>query len=246
MTSTGTSDSASAGSVSTTLAMNLARELRRMIQTGELAAGTRLRQSDLAARFGVSTTPVREALTALAHEGLIRHDAHRGAVVFPPTRADIRENFEIRLALEPLASGLAAAQLADDDLDALDELLLGLGEVVADPAGAGELERYELLDRRFHGRIFAAAKRPRLAVMIESLRDAAAAYAHIYAGGAAPDLVRALQAQHEQLTAALRRRDAAAASRIAADHVWLTGSRHGFEPDYASDIEWSSTEGPRE
>jgi len=66
--------------------------------------------------------------------------------------------------------------------------------------------------------------------MIESLRDAAAAYAHLYAvtdDGA--QLLAALQAQHEQLVAALRRGDTEAASRIAADHVWLTGSRHGFE-----------------
>ena len=89
--------------------MTVAAELRRMIQAGELAAGAPLRQGELAARFGISTTPVREALMALAREGLIRHDAHRGAIVFPPTHEDIRENFEIRLALEPLASGLAAS-----------------------------------------------------------------------------------------------------------------------------------------
>ena len=67
--------------------------------------------------------------------------------------------------------------------------------------------------------------------MIESLRDASAAYAHIYAPPTtARRLLAALQAQHEQLVAALSRADAEAASRIAADHVWLTGSRHGFEP----------------
>jgi DNA-binding GntR family transcriptional regulator len=223
------------GPVASTLAMSVAQELRRMIQAGELAAGARLRQGELATRFGISTTPVREALTALAREGLIRQDAHRGAVVYPPTPGDIRENFEIRLALEPLASGLAAGELGDDDLATLDGLAAGLGEIVAEPAGAVELDRYEQLDRAFHGRIFAAARRPRLAEMIESLRDAFAAYAHLYTAGAAPGLLPALQAQHEQLVAALRRGDAAAASRIAADHVWLTGSRHGFEPDPQAD-----------
>ena len=67
--------------------------------------------------------------------------------------------------------------------------------------------------------------------MIKSLRDASAAYAHLYAiAGDGDSLLAALQAQHEQLIAALRRGDSEAASRIAADHVWLTGSRHGFEP----------------
>jgi DNA-binding GntR family transcriptional regulator len=218
------------GPVSTTLAMSVAQELRRMIQSGELAAGEPLRQGELATRFGVSTTPVREALTALAREGLIRQDAHRGAVVFPPTPADIRENFEIRLALEPLASGLAAGRLVAAELDQLEELAAALRETVADAGEAAALDRYEQLDRAFHERIFAAAGRPRLAEIIESLRDAFAAYAHLYASGAEPGLLPALQAQHEQLVVALRRGDAPGASRIAADHVWLTGSRHGFAP----------------
>jgi DNA-binding GntR family transcriptional regulator len=215
-----------------TLAMTVAAELRRMIQAGELAAGARLRQGELAERFKISTTPVREALVTLAREGLIRHDAHRGAVVFGPTLEDIRENFEIRLALEPLASGLAAAaHLADVDLDQLERLAAGLHEVVGDPRTTFDPGRYEELDREFHRRIFNAASRPRLFEMIESLRDAAAAYAHLYAvadNGA--ELLAALQAQHEQLVPTLRRGDAEAATRIAADHVWLTGSRHGFEP----------------
>jgi len=203
----------------------------RMIQAGELPAGARLRQGELAGRFGISTTPVREALSALAREGLIRHDAHRGAIVYPPTPQDIRENFEIRLALEPLASGLAASGLDARALDELERRAGALRDVVADPGTTGDPGAYERLDRDFHRRIFRAAGRPRLLAMIESLRDAAAAYAHLYAR---PDdgarLLAALQEQHEALVAALRAGDGPHASRIAAEHVWLTGSRHGFEP----------------
>jgi DNA-binding GntR family transcriptional regulator len=214
-----------------TRAVAVAGELRRMIQSGELAAGARLRQGELAERFGVSTTPVREALTALAREGLIRQDAHRGAVVFPPTPDDVRENFEIRLALEPLASSLAAARVSDDDLDVIENLAARLRRTVEDPRTAVEPSRYEELDRGFHARIFAAAGRPRLAEMISSLRDASAAYAHLH--GAVEDpaaLLAALQAQHEQLVDALRGADAEGAAQVAAEHVWLTGARHGFEP----------------
>jgi len=215
-----------------TLAASVANELRSMIQSGELAAGTRLRQGELATRFGVSTTPIREALTALAREGLIRHDPRRGARVFPPTRDDIRENFEIRLALEPLATGLAAPRVTDAEVDALDELATRLREVVARPATAARPGRYEQLDRGFHRAIFAAAARPRLAEMIESLRDASAAYAHLYSvADEGLRLLATLQAQHEQLVAALRRGDAEGAARIAADHVRLTGAPHGFEPE---------------
>jgi DNA-binding GntR family transcriptional regulator len=209
----------------------VAQELRRMIQSGELAAGTRLRQDELAERFGVSTTPVREALTALARERLIRQDAHRGAIVFPSTIDDIRENFEIRLALEPLATRLAAPNCSDDDLAVLEDLAARLRDIVEDPTTPAQPGRYEQLDRALHARIFVAAGRPRLAEMIDSLRDASVAYAHLHTVAAdQPELLAALQAQHEQLVTALRRRDAQAGARIAADHVWLTGTRHGFEP----------------
>src|ERR1700758_5490422 len=89
-----------------TRAEAVAERLRQMIISGELAPGTRLRQAEIAELFNVSTTPVREAFTSLAREGFVRQDAHRGVEVFHPTEADIRENYEIRLALEPLATEL--------------------------------------------------------------------------------------------------------------------------------------------
>ena len=94
-----------------------------MIRTGELPAGTHLRQNEIASRFGVSSTPVREAFTSLAREGLVRQDAHRGVVVFVPSREDLEQNYEIRIALEPLATELAAKNVTNDDLARLDALL---------------------------------------------------------------------------------------------------------------------------
>src|SRR5882724_6375493 len=97
----------------------VAGELRRMIKSGELAPGAHLRQADIAARFGMSTTPVREAFMILAQEGIVRQDAHRGVVVFEPSLEDLTETYEIREVLEGLAAGLAAKQLTDEDLAAL-------------------------------------------------------------------------------------------------------------------------------
>src|SRR5256885_13495695 len=106
-----------------TRAEYVADELRRQIVSGELPPGARLRQIEIANRFSVSTTPVREGFPSLAREGLVRQDAHRGVVVFLPTLDDVRENYEIRLALEPLAAELAAKNISDDELAKLDELL---------------------------------------------------------------------------------------------------------------------------
>src|SRR5918992_2570296 len=93
------------------------------IQGGDLNPGTRLRQGEVAARFGVSTTPVREAFALLQAQGLVRIDPHRGAIVFFPTAEDARELYEIRVALETLAIGRALKNLDREELDELRAVL---------------------------------------------------------------------------------------------------------------------------
>ncbi|MGH3194005.1 MAG: GntR family transcriptional regulator, partial [Streptosporangiaceae bacterium] len=70
--------------------------IREQIITGELPAGQQLRQRDLAQRFGVSQTPVREAMRRLESEGLLVCDTHRGFTVVAPDDGRIEENFQIR------------------------------------------------------------------------------------------------------------------------------------------------------
>src|SRR5205823_3309951 len=106
-----------------TRAEAVAQRLRQMIVSGELAPGDRLRQNEIAELFQVSTTPVREAFTSLAREGFVRQDAHRGVEVFRPTEDDIRENYEIRLVLEPLAAEHAALSITEEALGELGRIL---------------------------------------------------------------------------------------------------------------------------
>src|SRR6266576_3119339 len=141
----------------------VANELRRLIQSGELGPGTRLRQADIAERFMVSTTPVREAFASLARDGLVRQDAHRSAVVSSPSVDELREMYEIRGVLEALAARLATSNLTADDLESLEEIAYGM-------RGAAP-EGYVELNRSFHRRIYAAAGRPRLLEIIEQLRE---------------------------------------------------------------------------
>ena len=78
--------------------------IRELIITGELAAGEQLRQRDLAQRFHVSQTPVREAMRRLESEGLVVGDTHRGFTVVEPDDGPVEENFQIRAALESLGA----------------------------------------------------------------------------------------------------------------------------------------------
>lgn len=191
-------------------------ELRRMIRAGELPAGSRLRQTDIAQRFGVSTTPVREAFTSLAREGLVKQDAHRGVVVFVPSRDDLTQNYEIRLALEPMAAGFAATQATAEDVAVLEGLLEEMRVAVHQdtPRHAAEL------NPAFHRRIYAAAQRPRLAELIEQLRDAAASYTQVLSLTPQPDgYLDGAQHDHERILEAIKAGDSEAAEVAMTDHL---------------------------
>src|SRR5262245_24385406 len=81
----------------------VADALREAILSGALPGGSRLIQSSLANHFGVSSTPVREALRQLAAEGLVQFDSYRGAVVFTPSAEEIEDVWDLLLRLEPVA-----------------------------------------------------------------------------------------------------------------------------------------------
>lgn len=156
-----------------TRAAALGAELRRLILSGELPVGTRLRQVEISERFGVSTTPVREAFTSLAQEGLLQQDAHRGVKVILPSQADLRENYEIRAVLEPMSTAHAASRIGAQEIDALkaqvDRMVAAYEK--SRPSG-DEAERADS-NREFHRIIYDAAGRPRLAELIEQLRNSA-------------------------------------------------------------------------
>src|SRR6516225_8008324 len=98
----------------------MASLLRELIISGDLKPGEQLRQRDLAERFGVSVTPVREALRWLESEGLVRYDAHKGATVVEAEAGATREKYQIRAVLEGLAAFLAAPRISDEDIRELE------------------------------------------------------------------------------------------------------------------------------
>jgi DNA-binding GntR family transcriptional regulator len=203
--------------VSRTVAGHVASGLREAIVSGQLAAGEKLRQVALAARFGVSTTPVREALAQLEREGLVRSNPQRGFVVFVPTVADLSRHYEIRIALEELAAAKAAEAFEPRYAPPLAGLL---DEMQTGPPAA----RYLELNQRFHSELYAHADRPQLLEMIAGLRDASRAYLHIYR--ASEDFpVALLDAEHRAILAACADRDPPAAAAATRAHLQRTVDR---------------------
>src|SRR3954465_2002614 len=96
--------------------------LRELILDGDLRPGTRRGEAELADRLGVSRTPVREALSRLAAEGLVEVAPNRGARVATWTVAELEGVFDLRASLEPQLTGFAVARAGSDDVEALDEL----------------------------------------------------------------------------------------------------------------------------
>jgi DNA-binding GntR family transcriptional regulator len=98
---------------------HLAATLQARVLSGEIPSGTRLRQEAIAREFGVSRTPVREALRQLQAIGIAQVEHNRGAIVRGPTARQLREAYEVRAELEGLAAQLAATRIVDDQLDRL-------------------------------------------------------------------------------------------------------------------------------
>ena len=97
----------------------LAAQLQARVLNGELASGTRLRQEALAEEFGVSRTPVREALRKLQASGLVELRPHRGALVRGLSPREIRDAYEVRAELEALAAEVAALRIRQEQLERL-------------------------------------------------------------------------------------------------------------------------------
>lgn len=195
-----------------TRAESVADELRRMIIGGQLAPGARLRQVQVAKHFDVSTTPVREAFASLAQEGFVRQDAHRGVEVFHPTVEDIRENYEIRLALEPLAAKVAAGRITDEQLAQVERLQVKMKNPVKFRLGTE-------LNRQFHFAIYAAAQRPLLMDMIERLRRSADAYVQLFLSKPIPGYFDAVRREHGEIVKALQARSPEEAYAAMAQHL---------------------------
>lgn len=206
--------------------------LRRQILTGELAAGSRLREEQIAASFAVSRTPVREAIRRLEAESLVTLVPHRGAQVREWDAADHEEVFDLRELLEAHAAEVAATS-GIADVEALTDLCdrmeaqretLRSGDL-ADPSAAyDEITRLNL---EFHRRIHLAGGRRLLPELLSGLIEVPLVRRtfHRYT----EDQLNLSFAQHRELVAAIAAGDGPWAHAVMTSH--LRSSRATYRLD---------------
>nr|WP_244424843.1 GntR family transcriptional regulator [Methylobacterium nodulans] len=138
--------------------------LLRAIEDGELTPGTRLREAELAERFAISRTPIREALARLESHGLVTHEPHRGATLTKLGYAQVTELYDLREVLEGMAARLAATHASDTEIDVLEEMVARDRTLTHDPRILARTNRL------FHRQIHACARNRFLQGMLENMR----------------------------------------------------------------------------
>jgi DNA-binding GntR family transcriptional regulator len=186
--------------------------LRRSILTGELPAGQALVETELARRFGISKTPVREALKTLVGAGLVTMSEYKGATVRVVDEEMARSVFDVRTLLEPVA----VARTVERGLD------LELAQDALDRASSAkdEAER-SLANRDFHQLLYSNCGNPVLMNMLDGLREQTALIS-VNAWIQQPSW-ETEAAEHAEILAAARKGDAGRAAELVLNHI------HSFE-----------------
>lgn len=185
--------------------------LLQAITQGSLKPGGRILETELASWFGISRTPVREALKRLESEGLICTAPRRGMIVARLDLQAIMELYQMREVLEGTAARLAAQQSSDAEVYNLRELLDQEHSAQHDPA------EQAIKNRAFHNAIYLAAHNRYLLKSLNSLRDAMALLGPTtYMLHSRPQIALT---EHSAIVQAIENRDGAAAERAAREHI---------------------------
>ena len=149
----------------TSLHHELVGRLQTLIINSELEPGTKVPEKLLCDRFGVSRTPLREALKVLASDGLVRLEPNRGAWVTRVTIEEVEEVFPVLGALEALSGELACKNIRDDEIETVRELHAQMLQSYRD----GDLDAYFTINQKIHRAILLAARNGTLTTSCQSL-----------------------------------------------------------------------------
>jgi DNA-binding GntR family transcriptional regulator len=193
--------------------------LEQDIVTGALRPGERLDEQSLAARFGVSRTPIREALMQLASAGLVRLEARRGAFVASLSLREVIERFEVMAALEGACGALAARRLTEEGR----ARLLEAHEACRREAPGGDADAYYYANERFHHVLYEACHNAYLAEQSRQLHARLKPYRRLQLR--ARSRVATSLAEHQAVVDAILAGDGERAERALKGHILIQGDR---------------------
>ena len=193
--------------------------LEQRIVEGELGNGKRLDETELSGFYGVSRTPVREALQRLAESGLAEHLPRRGTFVRSPSLSQLVEMFEVMAELECMAIRLAARRATAEDIDALEKD----NETCRAAVAADDTKKYYEVNARLHGRIYQMSGNSFLASEARRLHDRLRPFRRLQLR--VRGRMEESMAEHDIILAALRDGDADRAMETMKKHITIVGVR---------------------
>jgi len=193
----------------------IATELTTAILGGEFPPGSRIRQEDIAARFGASRVPVREALRILESDGLVTVVANTGAWVTRLNLDECTEIYQIRERIEPLLLRMSMPALRSETIDELEQLAAAM-------ARSDSVEEFLSLDRRFHLLSYVGADTVQLGDLVHRLWNTTHHYRRAYTRLLDHDSDRIVHDEHHMLVRAMRENDVETAEQVLAGHIRRT------------------------
>lgn len=197
----------------------LREQIEELIVTGALQPGAKLDESDLAARFGVSRTPIREALIQLASVGIIEIRPRRGAAVPAISAHKLVEMFEVMAELEAMCGRLAARRMSPADHVKITEAHESCRAAVE----SGDTDAYYLHNDRFHQLIYEGSHNAFLAEQVSNLQLRLSPYRRLQLR--VRDRMARSFAEHQQILNAILAGDSESSEEFLRKHVLVQGDR---------------------
>jgi DNA-binding GntR family transcriptional regulator len=218
-------DSNSIPASGVTLAGTLAQRLREQITEGRLTPGTKLHLEDLKETFGVSLSPLREALSRLSGEGFVVLQGQRGYSVAPVSEANLREVTVLRMEMESFALRQAIAcgdRQWEGGIVAALHRLNSLAPASKRKSRAEEIEEWEAEHRQFHLALISACQMPLLLQFCTTLHDLGDRYRRLFLEKNPTD--RDVQQEHTAIANATVSRQGDKAANLLRQHIERTGT----------------------
>ncbi|MFP4136740.1 MAG: GntR family transcriptional regulator [Halomonas sp.] len=195
------------------LYLDVADRIRELIEQGDLAPGERISEKQLCERFGVSRTPLREALKVLASEGLVELLPNRGSRVVRLTLKMVKDTYDLMAALEGLSGELACQHISDEGIAAIREL----HDTMLVHYRERDLARYFQVNQRIHEAIMSASGNEVLQEMYDNLSQRVKRVR--YSKKMTDDFWRRAVQDHEEMIAALEARDSKRLGQVLREHL---------------------------